>query len=91
MLTHGVRLNDTVIVAAPTGVFKGLVTAIGTGATGADITVKTYDGSTIVTSGNEADQATTLLVYGSEYAKGTGYNQSGATTVDKRGANEPSF
>ena len=91
MLTHGVRLNDTVIVAAPTGVFKGLVTAIGTGATGADITVKTYDGTTIVTSGNTAQQATTLLVYGSEYAKGTGYNQSGATTVDTRGANEPSF
>ena len=91
MLTHGVRLNDTVIVAAPTGVYKGLVTAIGTGATGADITVKTYDAVTIPTSGNTAQQATTLLVYGSEYAKGVGYNQKGGTHSDTRGANEPDF
>ena len=91
MLTHGVRLNDTVIVAAPTGVFKGVVTVVGTGATGADITIATYDGSTIPTSGNTAQQATTLLVYGSEYAKGVGYNQKGATTVEGRGANEPDF
>ncbi len=91
LLTHGVRLNDTVIVAAPTGVYKGLVTAIGTGATGADITVKTYDAVTIPTSGNTADSATTLLVYGSEYAKGVGYNQKGGTHSDTRGANEPDF
>jgi len=91
MLTHGVRLNDTVIVAAPTGVYKGVVTVIGTGATGADITVKTYDGTTIPTSGNTAQQATTLLVYGSEYAKGVGYNQKGGTHSDTRGANEPDF
>ena len=91
LLTHGVRLNDTVIVSAPTGVYKGVVTAIGTGATGADVTVKTYDGVTIPTSGNTADSATTLLVYGSEYAKGVGYNQKGATAVESRGSNEPSF
>ena len=92
LLTHGIRLNDTVIVAAPTGVYKGMVTAIGTGATGADITVKTYDGVTIPTSGNTADKSVTLFVYGSEYAKGVGYNQKGASaTVESRGANEPDF
>ena len=91
LLTHGVRLNDTVIVAAPTGVYKGVVTVIGSGATGADITVATYNGDTIPTSGNEADSATTLFVYGSEYAKGTGYNQATAATVESRGANEPDF
>jgi len=91
LLTHGVRLNDTVIVAAPTGVFKGLVTAIGTGATAGDITVATYDGTTIPTTGNTADKGTILLVYGSEYAKGTGYNAAGATTTESRGANEPDF
>jgi hypothetical protein len=91
LLTHGVRLNDTVIVAAPTGVFKGLVTALGTGATAGDITVATYDGTTIPTSGNTADKATILLVYGSEFAKGTGYNAAGAATSDTRGANEPDF
>ena len=91
LLTHGVRLNDTVIVSAPTGVFKGLVTNIGTGATGANITVKTYDGTTIPTSGNTADKGTILLVYGSEFAKGVGYNQVGGTHSNSRGANEPSF
>jgi hypothetical protein len=84
---HGVRLNDTVIVAAPTGVFKGLVTLISDG----DVTVKTYDGTTIPTSGNTADKGTILLVYGSEFVKGVGYNQKGGTHSDTRGANEPSF
>ena len=46
MTTNAVRLNDTVIVAAPTGVYKGLVTAI----SGQNITVKTYDATTIPTS-----------------------------------------
>ena len=92
MLTHGVRLNDTVIVAAPTGVYKGVVTLVNlTAATSADITVAAYDGTTIPTSGNTADSSVTLFVYGSEYAKGVGYNAAGATTVEARGANEPSF
>ena len=84
---HGVRLNDTVIVAAPTGVFKGLVT----GVSGAAVTVATYDGSTIPTSGNTADKGTIILVYGSEFVKGVGYNNKGGTHSDTRGANEPSF
>jgi len=84
---HGVRLNDTVIVAAPTGVFKGLVTLVN----GLSITVATYDATTIPTSGNTADFATTLLVYGSEYAKGVGYNNTDDATVQSRGANEPQF
>ena len=92
MLNHGVRLNDTVIVAAPTGVYKGVVTLVNlTAATSADITVATYDAVTIPTSGNTADSATTLLVYGSEFAKGVGYNQADGTTVESRGANEPQF
>ena len=87
MLDHGVRLNDTVIVAAPTGVFKGVVTLVNlTAATSADITVATYDGSTIPTSGNTADSATTLLVYGSEFAKGDNYDGA-----ESRGANQPDF
>jgi len=91
LLTHGVRLNDTVIVAAPTGVFKGVVTALGSGATAGDITVATYDGSTIPTSGNTAEKGTILLVYGSEFAKGVGYNAAGAATTEARTANEPDF
>ena len=73
MLNHGVRLNDTVIVAAPTGVYKGVVTLVNlTAATSADITVATYDAVTIPASGNQVDQSVTLLVYGSEFAKGVG-------------------
>jgi len=84
---HGIRINDTVIVSAPTGIFKAIVTGVST----LDITVATYDGSTIPTSGNTADFATTILVYGSEFAKGVGYNAAGAAVTETRGANEPSF
>jgi hypothetical protein len=84
---HGIRANDTVIVAAPTGVFKAMVT----GVSNAAVTVATYDGSTIPTSGNTADKGTTILVYGSEFVKGVGYNNKGGTHSDTRGANEPQF
>ena len=84
---HGVRANDTVIVAAPTGVFKGLVT----GVSGAAVTVATYDGTTIPTSGNTADKGTIVLVYGSEFVKGVGYNNKGGTHSDSRVALEPKF
>jgi len=84
---HGIRKNDTVIVSTVTGIFKALVS----GVSSLNITVATYDGSTIPTSGNTADGATTILVYGSEFAKGTGYNAAGAATTETRGANEPQF
>jgi hypothetical protein len=84
---HGIRINDTVIVSAPTGIFKAIVTTVST----LDITVATYDGSTVPTSGNTADFATTILVYGSEFAKGVGYNAAGAAVTETRGANEPQF
>jgi hypothetical protein len=84
---HGVRINDTVIVSTVTGIFKAIVTTVSS----LNITVATYDGSTIPTSGNTADGATTILVYGSEFAKGTGYNAAGAATTETRGANEPQF
>jgi len=83
--THGVRLNDTVLIANANGVFKALVSSI----TGAAITVLTYDAATVAAL--TTSKATTLLVYGSEYAKGVGYNQVGGTHSDTRGANEPQF
>ena len=89
MTSHGVRLNDTLIIAAPTGVYKAVVTSI----TGLNITVKAYDGTTVPTSGNTADFATTILVYGSEFGKGTGYytNSAASTSENSRGGNEPQF
>tara|TARA_R110001583_G_scaffold55430_3_gene168452 strand:- start:312 stop:1793 length:1482 start_codon:yes stop_codon:yes gene_type:complete len=85
--THGIRLNDTVIVANANQVKKCLVTAIT--ANNFDVTVKAYDGTTIATLATNS--ATTILVYGSEYVKGVGYNQKGGTHSDTRGANEPTF
>jgi len=85
MTTHGVRVNDTVIVSNANGVYKALVTVV----SGADITVATYDGSAIAAL--TTNQATTMLVYGSEYAKATGYNAANVAAVESRGANEPKF
>ena len=85
MTTHGIRLNDTVIVSNANVTVKCLVTAI----SGADVTVAPYDGVAIAAL--TTNLATTILVYGSEYAKGTGYNAAAATTVESRGANEPDF
>jgi hypothetical protein len=89
--THAIRLNDTVIIANANGVFKGIVQLI----SGADITVGTYNAGNIAAL--TTDDATTILVYGSEYGKGTGYysNSSGLTPTsvenERHSANEPKF
>jgi hypothetical protein len=82
---HGIRKNDTVIVSNATGVYKAIVVSL-TGTNNCDVTVAGYDNATIPTSGATANKATTVLVYGSEYAKGDNYDGS-----DSRGANEPNF
>ena len=82
---HGIRVNDTVILADANGVNKCLVTAVSTD----DITVATYDGSTITAL--NTNQTTTILVYGSEFGKGTNYHSAAAADTDQRGANEPRF
>ena len=79
---HGVRLSDTVLISNTNGVFKALVT----GVTNAAITVAPYNGTAIAAL-TTAD-ASTLLVYGSEYAKGTAYyTGSAAAAGETRGAN----
>jgi hypothetical protein len=83
---HGIRLNDTVIVSdATNGVVKCLVTGVSTD----DITLAPYGGAAV--TGTTSNYTSTILVYGSEYAKGLGYNQKGGTHSDTRGANEPQF
>ena len=88
---HGVRVNDTVIIANANGVAKGLVTSI----TNAAITVKAYNGVAIDALGSAGDKTSTLLVYGSEYGKATGYYQEDSGTVTREHnshkANEPKF
>ena len=84
-IRHGIRVNDTVILADANGVTKCLVTAVSTD----DVTVAPYDGSTI--SALNTNQTTTILVYGSEFGKGTTYHSAAAADTDQRGANEPRF
>jgi hypothetical protein len=82
---HGVRVNDTVIVASSTEVLKGLVTEVST----VFIEVEPYGAAT---SASTDDDLCTVLVYGSEFNKGTNYiSADGSTATDRRGSNEPVF
>ena len=89
---HGVRVNDTVIVANSQGVVKCLVEAVDTGSM---IDVLPYDFASLNTAGlttTGGTEDTTILVYGSEYGKGVSYNNSAnSAATDQRGGNEPSF
>ena len=83
---HGVRVNDTVIVANANGVFKCLVTNVAANI----IDVAAYDVANLAATANAND--TTILVYGSEFSKGQSYHTGTAgTATDSRGANEPDF
>ena len=83
---HGIRVNDMLIVANSDGVFKCIATAVSAAGV---IDVKRYDAATL--SSNTTADGTTVLVYGSEFAKGTKYNSSAAAATDRRGSNEPTF
>ena len=85
--THGVRLNDQVMVATAEGTIKCFVSAISNN----DVTCLPYEVAHITNDaafGSGTSDACTILVYGSEYAKGTdgqGNHASGAKAI------EPSF
>jgi len=87
---HGVRVNDTVLLSSNNTVIKALVTE--THATNATFEVEPY-GAADCTGLSTTAGATTCLVYGSEFGKGTSYNSLGGAPVatDQRGANEPTF
>ena len=91
---HGIRVNDTVIVANANGVKKCLVIGL-SGTRNSVVEVKAYDGTQIATSGGATDYGTTILVYGSEYGKATGYYQNNSGTItrehERHTANEPQF
>ena len=91
----GIRVNDTVIVANSEGVEKCLVSAV-SGDANNRIDVKPYEHASLNAAGITSTQSgsettTTVLVYGSEFVKGVGYNQKGGTHSDRREANEPRF
>ena len=89
---HGIRVNDTVIVANSEAVAKCIVSNVSS----AVITVRPYGFITLAAAGFSTENGTkdtTILVYGSEYGKGTGYytNDAASKTANTRGANEPTF
>jgi len=84
---HGIRVNDTIIVANSDGVFKCLVSVVASEV----IDVLPYGQSAL--AANTTSKGTTILVYGSEFGKGMNYTAAAGTTntTDQRGANEPDF
>ena len=88
---HGIRVNDTVIVANSQGVAKCLVEKVNA----AVIDVVPYAAHDLATLGFSIENGTkdtTILVYGSEYGKGGEYRTAAGTgNTDTRGANEPDF
>jgi len=88
---HGIRVNDTIIVANSQGVVRCLVEAISTD----KIDVLPYDFASLNTAGltsTGGTKDTTILVYGSEFGKGDNYNNAdNSAATDSRGANQPAF
>jgi len=89
LTTHGIRENDTVIISSSEGVCKALVYDVSTHT----ISVAPYGSQATLGDIGFADTSTnksiTVLVYGSEFAKGKAYGVAGTAT--SRGANEPQF
>ena len=92
---HGIRVNDTVILASSEGVCKALVVKADTDN---DVDVATYGDTTLTSVGftSTTSQSMTILVYGSEFQKGRSYNTSAnigndGTSTEQRGANQPRF
>jgi hypothetical protein len=94
--THGIRVNDTVIVANSQGVVKALV--VDAPAASATIAVAPYGTASLDTAGITDTTAGTLriLVYGSEFQKGVAYSldtdiATATATVNSRRKNDPTF
>jgi len=87
---HGIRVNDTLLIADANSTTQALVTAVvnefisvalfNSGASGGTLTNAGFS------TGSDNDKSITVLVYGSEFKKGDNYN--GSTS---RQANEPQF
>ena len=89
--SHGIRVNDIVLVASAGIVTKCLVTE--TPAT-AIVSIEAYDKADMAGHATAVTTlgTSTLLVVGSEYAKGQSYSSiTGAAAADKRTAITPTF
>jgi hypothetical protein len=90
---HGIRVNDTVIVANSAGVYKCLVVTATAATTTIDVAAYGAGAGSGLIADSTGEQSCTILVYGSEYGKGVSYMTGGTSTAQQnaRGANEPSF
>jgi hypothetical protein len=82
---HAVRAGDMILVADADSVTRGYVTSVATSGSGVAnhaVTWKRYDGGNIASGSLAENQDVTILVYGSEYAKGT---------IGRESANKPQF
>ena len=84
--SHGIRVNDTVIISNPEGVIKALVVKVAANV----VDVAPYGVATCAAI-TDAKTDLVVLVYGSEFAKGSTYLAADAAATDRRGSNEPSF
>jgi len=89
LFNHGVRVNDTVIIASSEAVVKAIVTKTNVGTSNvievAPYGVATLNAAGFTDFGSSAEECT-VMVYGSEFRKGDNYQGS-----DSRQANQPSF
>ena len=86
---HGVRVNDIVLISTPGYVSRCLVAAV----SGNTIGIRAYN-EDVLTNHSETVGAATLLVIGSEFAKGDNYNgisHRGTAEATHSGSNEPTF
>jgi hypothetical protein len=86
--THGIRVNDIVLIAQSGAVVKALVVETPNSNV---VSVEPYAEATLSAAGL-SDGTATVLVIGSEFGKGASYaDETGTFKADGRGANEPSF
>ena len=86
--THGIRVNDIVLVASAGNVTKCLVVETPESAV---VSLEPYDAATL-SNHSIASEGTTLLVIGSEYGKGQSYSDiTGTFNSERRTALEPTF
>ena len=86
--THGIRVNDMVLIASAGKVSKCLVVETPDSNV---VSVEAY-GEAVLTSHAVTASGATLLVIGSEFGKGASYaDETGTYKTESRGANEPTF
>ena len=96
-IDHGVRVNDIVLISDASATVQCIVTMVSND----QVNVALYDASASngrlsdagIAQDTSSATVATLLVVGSEYAKGTSYNDTTATVTaaSSRQSNEPQF